>query len=84
VLEPGRWRHAVSLGIFRNEDGARKFLANLRKKGVRSAVVGNREQRVSQAAFVVRAPSVDESASLVVLKSEFAGTELRAMECPAA
>jgi len=83
VLEPGRWRYAISLGIFRSEEGAKKFLATLRKKGIRSAVVGNREQRVSQSAFLLRTPSVEESASLVVLKSEFAGTELRAVECPA-
>jgi hypothetical protein len=83
VLDPGRWRHAISLGIFRSEDGAKKFLAGLRKKGVRSAVVGNREQRVSQSAFLVKEPTVEESAGLVVLKSDFAGTDLRAMECPA-
>lgn len=83
VLEAGRWRYAISLGIFRNEEGARKFLANLRRKGVRSAIVGNREQRVSQTAFIVREPSVEESASLAVIKSDFAGTELRPMECPA-
>jgi hypothetical protein len=83
VIEPGRWRYAISLGIFRNEEGARKFLADLRRKGVRSAVVGNREQRVTQAAFTVREPTVEESASLVELQSGFPGTELRAIECPA-
>jgi hypothetical protein len=82
VLDASRWRYAISLGIFRSEEGARKFLASLRKKGIRSAVVGNREQRVSQSAFLVRSPSVEESASLVVIKSEFAGSELRALECP--
>ena len=82
VLDAGRWRYAISLGIFRSEEGARKFLASLRKKGIRSAVVGNREQRVSQSAFLVRSPSVEESASLVVIKSDFAGSELRALECP--
>ncbi len=82
VLEPGRWRYAISLGIFRNEDGARKFLASLRRKGVRSATVGNRMQRVSQSAFLVSEPTIEESASLVTLQSEFAGTNLRAVECP--
>jgi hypothetical protein len=82
VLEPGRWRYAISLGIFRNEDGARKFLASLRRKGVRSATVGNRLQRVSQSAFLVSEPTIEESASLVTLQSEFAGTNLRAVECP--
>jgi len=83
VLEPGRWRYAISLGIFRNEEGARRYLATLRSKGVRSAVVGSREQRVNQTAFLVADPTDDDSANLVLLKGDFPGTELRAVECPA-
>lgn len=83
VLEAGRWRYAISLGFFRSEEGAKKYLATLREKGVRSATSGKREQRVNQAAFVVRDPTDEDSANLVVLKSEFPGTELRALECPA-
>lgn len=83
VLEAGRWRYAISLGFFRSEEGAKKYLATLREKGVRSATSGKREQRVNQAAFVVRDPTDEDSANLIVLRSEFPGTELRALECPA-
>lgn len=83
VTEANRWRYAISLGIFRNEDGAKKYLATLRNKGVRSAVAGSRDQRVSQTAFLIRGPSDEDSANLVVLKSEFPGSDLRAVECPA-
>jgi hypothetical protein len=83
VTEANRWRHAISLGIFRSEEGARKYLATLRGKGVRSAVAGKRDQRVTQTAFLVRRPNEEDSANLVVLKSEFPGSELRALECPA-
>ncbi len=83
VTEANRWRYAISLGIFRSEDGARKYLATMRAKGVRSAVAGRRDQRVTQSAFLVRGPGDEDSANLVVLKSEFPGTELRALECPA-
>jgi hypothetical protein len=82
VTEANRWRHAISLGIFRSEEGAKKYLAMLRGKGVRSAVIGRRDQRVTQSAFLVRGPDEEESANLVVLKSEFPGSELRALECP--
>lgn len=82
VTEANRWRHAISLGIFRSEEGAKKYLATLRNKGVRSAVVGRRDQRVSQIAFLIRAPSDEDSANLAVLKSEFSGSELRPLECP--
>ena len=81
VLDAGRWRYAISLGVFRSEEGATRYLAQLRQKGVRSATVGEREQRVTQTAFLI-APTEEESAKLAELKNEFPGTELRAVECP--
>jgi len=81
LLDPGRWRYAISLGVFRNEEGAARYLAQLRQKGVRSATVGEREQRVTQTAFLISAPTEEESAKFAELKNEFPGTELRAVEC---
>lgn len=82
ILDPGRWRYAISLGVFRSEEGAARYLAQLRQKGVRSATVGEREQRVTQTAFLISDPTEEESAKLAELKNEFPGTELRAVECP--
>jgi len=82
ILEAGRWRYAISLGVFRSEDGAKKHLAQLREKGVRSAQVGEREQRIIQAAFLVRDPTVEQSAQLAGLKAGFPGSDLRAVDCP--
>jgi hypothetical protein len=82
ILEAGRWRYAISLGVFRNEDGAKKHLALLRGKGVRSAQIGEREQRVTQTAFLVRDPTEAQSAQLVNLKTEYPGSDLRAVDCP--
>ncbi|HYN27945.1 MAG TPA: SPOR domain-containing protein [Burkholderiales bacterium] len=82
VLDPGRWRYAISLGIFRSEDGATRYLAQLRQKGVRSATVGEREQRVTQTGFLISDPTEQESVKLAELKNEFPGTEVRAVECP--
>ncbi len=82
ILEAGRWRYAISLGVFRNEDSAKKQLALLRGKGVRSAQIGEREQRVTQTAFLVRDPTEAQSAQLVNLKTGFPGSDLRAVDCP--
>ncbi|HZF24576.1 MAG TPA: hypothetical protein VE030_14055 [Burkholderiales bacterium] len=81
LQDPGRWRYAISLGVFRSEEGAARYLAQLRQKGVRSATVGEREQRVTQTAFQISAPTEEESAKFAELKNEFPGTELRAVEC---
>ena len=81
VLDPGRWRYAISLGVFRSEEGATRYLAQLRQKGVRSATVGEREQRVIQTAFLISDPTEEESARLADLRNEFPGSELRTVEC---
>ena len=82
ILEAGRWRYAISLGVFRNEDGAKKYLALLRGKSVRSAQIGEREQRTTQTAFLVRDPTAAQSAQMVNLKTEYSGSDLRAVDCP--
>jgi len=81
ILEPGRWRFAISLGVFRSEEGATRFLAQLRQMGVRSATVGEREQRVTQTAFLISEATDEESAKLADLRNEFPGSELRTVEC---
>jgi len=48
---------------------------------VRSATVGEREQRVTQTAFVISEPTEAESVKLADLRNEFPGSELRAVEC---
>jgi hypothetical protein len=82
LLETGRWRYAISLGVFRAEEGAKKHLAFLREKGVRSAQVGEREQRVTQTAFMLRDPTQEQSAQLAGLKANFPGSDVRTVDCP--
>lgn len=81
ITENGRWRYAISLGAFREEEGARAYFAELREKGVRTGDIGRREQRVMQTTIIIRAPSPVESAQLVELATQFPGTEMRATEC---
>ena len=82
MLEAGRWRYAISLGVYRNEEGARKQLGLLRQKGVRTAQIGEREQKVTQTAFLVRDPTEAQSAQLANLKTDFPGSDVRAVDCP--
>ncbi len=68
--------------MFRTEEAAKKHLAAMKEKGVRSAQVGEREQRVTQTAFMLRDPTDAQSAQLENLRGGFPGSELRAVECP--
>jgi hypothetical protein len=83
VIEvPGATPFAISLGIFRTEEAASSFLESLRQKGVRSARVGNREQRLTMTAVRVRDPDTQISARLAELHNQFPGSELKALDCP--
>jgi hypothetical protein len=82
VESGGEMRNAISLGIFKSEEAASKYLETLRDKGVRSARVGPREHRVTQTAFLVRNPDPAISARMAELTTRFPGSELKAKDCP--
>ena len=83
VQDPGQWRNAISLGIFRTEEAAQGYLARLKERGVRSAVAERRENFLKQIVYLVREPDEATVARLATLQQEFPGSELKAMQCPA-
>ena len=84
VQDAGQWRNAISLGIFRTDEAAQAFLAGLKERGVRSAIVTRRENFLRQVAFYVREPSEETVARLTALQQEFPGSEMKAGPCPPA
>jgi len=77
VQDAGRWRWAVSLGVFSSEDAARSHLDALRAKGVRGAQLGARELQVQKVWFQVRGAEPALRARLMAVAAGFEGTELR-------
>jgi hypothetical protein len=80
VQEDGPHRWAVSLGVFRTEEGARARLSALRTQGVRSAQVGARETTVPKVWLQIKGVDAPLEARLRDVAREVEGTELRA--CP--
>jgi sporulation related protein len=80
VQEDAKWRFAVSLGVFKTEEAARARLAELQKKGVRTAKVGPKETSVQKVYFAIREVPNALVARLNDLRQGFAGTELK--DCP--
>jgi hypothetical protein len=74
-----RW--GVSLGIFKSEEAARAFLAQLGQKGVRSARLAEYKAPMRKIAFRLQADSQTRS-GIEKLKSEFPNQQVR--ECPEA
>lgn len=79
VQEEGRQRWALSLGVFRSEEAAKARLEALRAKGVRSAVVGQRDTRVPKVWFQARSVDAALRARLQEIAKEFQGATLH--EC---
>lgn len=80
VQEDSKLRFAVSLGVFKTEDAANSRLAELQKKGVRTARVAPRETSVQKVYFSIREVPDALAAKLNDLRQSYAGTELK--ECP--
>jgi hypothetical protein len=82
VLEQGDMRFAVSLGLFRTEEAARRVVDQMKSRGIGGVVVGRREQQVRLTAFYVREPSDADLGELEQLRAAFPGTSIRTSACP--
>ncbi|HSD60894.1 MAG TPA: SPOR domain-containing protein [Burkholderiales bacterium] len=81
VQGEGKWKNAISLGIFRTEEAAKVHLTMLMRKGVGSATSGKRERPMKFSVFAVREPDEALAAQLLGLKQSFPGSELKATAC---
>ncbi len=82
VLEPGQWNFAISLGVFRNKDGADARLAEVKSKGVKTATYRQREQTLAMTALVLREPTQATVSKLEELKTQVPGSTVTTGACP--
>lgn len=75
------WRYAISLGIFSTGETAEKFLAQLREKGVRSAITGPRNREMEAMVFIFKNLDPVMAAEVTKLKSAFAGSDVATIDC---
>ncbi len=79
VQNDEQWRNAIALGEFKSDEAANAFLGQLRQKGVRSAVSGQRSGK--SITFVIRDPGDAQAAKLAGLKADFPNAQLRVTAC---
>lgn len=79
VQNDEQWRYAIALGEFNSDAAANAYLGQLRQKGVRSAVAGQRTGR--SVTFVIRDPGDALAARLAALKNDFPNAQLRVTAC---
>lgn len=82
VLEEGPWNWAISLGVFRNKEGADARLAEVKARGVKTATYGQRAQTVAMTALVLREPTQTMLIKLDELRAQVAGSAVTTGTCP--
>lgn len=82
VLESGQWNFAISLGVFRNKDGADARLTEVRNKGVKTAAYRQREQTIAMTSLVLREPTQATLGKLDEFKAQVAGSAVTTGACP--
>lgn len=81
VQEKGKWHDAISLNIFKTEDMARKFLDHLKSRGIKSAVMGERQTRLKFTVFFLKNPDATTLAKLAEWQKDFTGIEMKTLPC---
>lgn len=81
VQEAGHWLNAISLGVFKTEEAAKKYLVELNKKGIKTAQVGERASKLKFTVFVLKNMDAPSMAQLSAMQKDYAGSELKPMAC---
>ena len=81
VQQPGKWRNAISLGVFKTREAANKFVGKLSANGIKTAVVGERASKLKFTVFVFNNPDAAAMEKMAQLHHEFDGSELHSVAC---
>jgi hypothetical protein len=76
VQESGPTQWSLSLGLFTTAEAAKAHLASLQERGVRTAVIDERETQVPKVWFQVRDVDAALQARLEALAKDFEGATL--------
>ena len=81
VQDAGKWKGAISLGVFKTDKAARKVFDSLRAKGVKTAMMGELMSKFKLTVFVLRSPDAAAIEKMVTLQKEFAGSAVHLVAC---
>jgi len=80
IQDEGKWRYAISLGVFSSQEAANKRLEALRARGVRTAQAAMRDSSTPKVTLQIRDGGDAAVARVNEIKSTYPGTETKA--CP--
>jgi hypothetical protein len=81
VIDSGPQRLAISLGVFRTEEAATAYVAELGRLGIADARAAPRQQVVVQTQLVIRDPAATVVARVKTLQPAYPGSEIMIGAC---
>lgn len=81
IQEAGPWQNAISLGVFKTEEAAKKYLAKLQEQGVKTASIGERATKLKFTVFALSHLESALSTQVAMLRKDFPDSELKLVPC---
>lgn len=81
VQEKGKWLNAISLGVFKTEAAAQKYLATLETRDVHSAKLGERKSKLKFTVFSLKGLDRAAIERITALQKGFPDSELKVSAC---
>ena len=81
ILQDAQWKNAISLGIFKDETLANKFIDKLHGMGVNNAVKLKRGQGKNETSYIIRHVQPEQLLKLTALKPHFSVGEIKQVDC---
>jgi len=81
IVDSGAQRYTISLGVFRSEEAANAYVAELTKQGIADAKAGPRQQPVVLTSLVIRDPEAAVVARVKALQGGYPGSEVKTGAC---
>lgn len=81
LVQEGRWRNAISLGLFREEASAQRLAEELRSRGVADVTSAMRNQEGRQFVIDIKDMSSSMADEIRKLKPDFPYSEMREVAC---
>ena len=80
VQDDGKWKNAISLGVFKSQEAANRFRDNLRAKGLKFASVGERKS-THLTVLILKTPGADVIEKITNMQKEFPDSKLKTTDC---
>jgi hypothetical protein len=81
IVQEPKWRNAISLGVFKTEASASKYVEDLHNRGIRSAIKGPRNHEGGQTGYTINNILPAQAEEIGRLKPDFPGSELKQVNC---